>query len=153
MKSEKIILLLSKVFVLLSCFSLLSVSVMAFSNPQAVMDLVAVKLTNNDAISSIRGVYGGVGLTLVMALLYTLRKNVSESLGLLSILWGLYALSRVITIVKEGTLGAFGKQWLIIEIIFFLTAVVLFFLVKRTSVTGRQRQTSFLQKNRVALAR
>jgi hypothetical protein len=117
------------------------------------MDLVAVKLTNNDAISSIRGVYGGVGLTLVMALLYTLRKNVSESLGLLSILWVLYALSRVITIVKEGALGAFGKQWLIIEIIFFLTAVVLFFLVKRTSVTGRQRQTSFLQKNRVALAR
>ena len=116
------------------------------------MDLVAVKLTNNDAVSSIRGVYGGVGLTLVAALLYTLKKNISESLGLLSILWGLYALSRIITIVKEGALGAFGKQWLAVEIAFFLTAVVLFFFVKRIGVTGRQLQTSFLQKNRTVPA-
>jgi hypothetical protein len=153
MKSEKIILLLSKAFILLSCFSLLSVSFMAFNNPQSVMDLVAVKLTNNDAISSIRGVYGGVGLTLVVALLYTLRKNISESLGLLSILWGLYAVSRLITIVKEGFLGAFGKQWLGIETVFFLTAVVLFFLVKRMSIAGRQPKISFLQENRAALAK
>jgi hypothetical protein len=103
---------------------------MAFNNPQSVMDLVAVKLHNTDAYSSIRGVYGGVGLTLFITLLYTMRKNLLESLGLLSILWGLYALSRVATILKEGSLGAFGNQWLAIETSFFLISIPLYLLNK-----------------------
>jgi hypothetical protein len=85
MKSKSINII-SKGFILLSGLSLLSVSIMAFNNPQSVMDLVAVKLNNTDAYSSIRGVYGGVGLTLFITLLYTMRKNLLESLGLLSIL-------------------------------------------------------------------
>lgn len=89
------------------------------------MDLVATKLPNNDAISSIRGVYGGVGLTFVLCLLYTLRRNRLESLALLSIFWGLYAVSRIITILADGCLGAFGNQWLAIELVFCFTALLL----------------------------
>jgi hypothetical protein len=129
MKSKSINII-SKGFILLSGLSLLSVSIMAFNNPQSVMELVAVKLNNTDAYSSIRGVYGGVGLTLFITLLYTMRKNLLESLGLLSILWGLYALSRVATIFKEGTLGAFGNQWLAIETSFFLISISLYLLNK-----------------------
>jgi hypothetical protein len=133
MKSQKVILLISKVYVLLSAFSLLSVSIMAFQNPQAVMDLVAVKLTNPDAYSSIRGVYGGVGVTIFISLLYTMRKNLLESLGLLTIFWGLYAVSRIMTIFNEGRLGAFGNQWLMIEVFFCGLAVLLLLLNRRTS--------------------
>lgn len=43
---------------------------MAFGDPQAVMDLVLVKLDNTDAYSSIRGVYGGVGIAILGVLLY-----------------------------------------------------------------------------------
>ena len=127
----KSISIITKGFILLSGFSLLSVSVMAFYSPQSVMDLVSVKLTTTDAYSSIRGVYGGVGLTLFITLLYALKKNHLEGLALLSILWGLYALSRIITIAHEGALGAFGKQWLIIECIFGLTAFVLYIVNKK----------------------
>jgi hypothetical protein len=130
--------ILSKGFIILSGLSLLSVSLMAFNNPQAVMDLVSVKLTSNDAYSSIRGVYGGVGLTLFITLLYTLRKNLQEGLGLLVILWGLYALSRIITIISEGALGAFGTQWLGIESVFFATAVTLFALNKKVENAKRE---------------
>ena len=42
------------------------------------------------------------------------------------LLWGFYALSRIITIFKDGDLGAFGTQWLIIESILFVIAVSLF---------------------------
>ncbi len=73
------------------------------------MDMVQVKLPNNDAYSSIRGVYGGVGITICIALMYTMRKNLVESLGFLSILWGLYATCRIITIFSEGSLGSFGN--------------------------------------------
>lgn len=132
MKKASLITILSKGFILLSACSLLSVSIMAFTSPQAVMDLVGVSLPNNDAASSIRGVYGGVGLTLVLTLLYTFRKNVQEGLALLSLLWGLYALSRIITIFNEGTLGDFGTRWLTIESIFFVIALTLFLLGKRT---------------------
>jgi hypothetical protein len=140
MQTQKLILQISRGYVILSALSLLSVSIMAFQNPQAIMDLVAVKLDNNDAFSSIRGVYGGVGVTLFIALLYTMRKNIQESLGLLVILWGLYALSRIITIFNEGELGSFGIQWLTIESFFCAIAVSLLALFKKFSV--QQLQTT-----------
>jgi hypothetical protein len=138
MQTQKLILQISKGYVILSALSFLSVSIMAFQNPQAVMDLVDVKLDNNDAFSSIRGVYGGVGVTLFIALLYTMRKNIQESLGLLIILWGLYALSRIITIFNEGELGDFGTQWLTIESFFCAIAVSLLALFKKFSVQQLQ---------------
>jgi hypothetical protein len=104
---------------------------MALLDPQMVMDLVQVDLPNTDAYSSIRGVYGGVGITLCVALIYTLRKDLQESLGLLSIFWGSYAASRIMTILNDGSLGDFGKQWLIIELVFFLIAMVLLLLNRK----------------------
>lgn len=133
MNTQKRLRLLSKIYVGLSGVSLLSVSLMAFFSPQAVMDLVQVKLTNNDAFSSIRGVYGGVGLALFVSLLYLLRKNVQEALGFLSLFWGLYAVSRLVTIANEGTLGAFGNQWLGVESLFSLAAILLLWLNHRAT--------------------
>jgi hypothetical protein len=48
-----------------------------------------------------------------------------ESLALLGIFWGLYAVSRILTILADGSLGAFGNQWLAIEVVFCLTALML----------------------------
>lgn len=127
---QKTIQLIGKVFTAFSALSLLSVSVMAFLNPQAVMDLVQTKLLNTDAYSSIRGVYGGVGLCLVIHLIYLLTKNVKMALGFLCMLWGFYALSRAITILADGPLGSFGNQWIVIESVFFIIALVLFTLTK-----------------------
>ncbi len=107
------------VLIAFSAFSLLMVSVMAFYSPQMVMDLVQVKLPNNDAYSSIRGVYGGVGLTIVISLVYLLVKDKKAGLVFLTMLWGFYALSRVITLIHEGPLGDFGSKWLNIESFLF----------------------------------
>ena len=115
----------SRGFILLSALSLLSVSLMAFYDPQSVMDLVQVKLENNDAFSSIRGVYGGVGLTLFITLIYLMMEDVRKGLIFLSFLWGLYALSRTITIYAEGKLGTFGNQWLMTESLFFIISITL----------------------------
>ena len=129
-------------FILLSALALLSVSIMAFSNPQSVMDLVGVRLTNTDAFSSIRGVYGGVGLTLFISLIYLMMTDVNKGLAFLALLWGSYALSRTVTIFTEGALGAFGRQWLIIESVFFVIALLLLW-TNRKSVTDslHSRQT------------
>lgn len=120
-------------FILLSAVALLSVSLMAFFNPQSVMDLVGVQLTNTDAFSSIRGAYGGVGLTLFISLLYSLLRDITKGLAFLSLLWGFYALSRIITIFSEGPLGAFGQQWLLIESVFCLTAMGLWWANRNRS--------------------
>ena len=114
-------------FVILSGASLLWVSLMAFRSPQAVMDLVHVQLPSADAASSIRGVYGGVGLTICVSLALALRRHLDYALGFLTMLWGFYALSRVITIYVEGPLGAFGTQWLQTETVFALLAAGLLF--------------------------
>lgn len=125
MKKQRTLTLASKGFILLSALSLLSVSVMAFADPQSVMDLVHVQLNNTDAFSSIRGVYGGVGMTLFLSLIYLMLRDTQSGLYFLCLLWGFYALSRTITIFSEGALGDFGNQWLLIESVFFVLALSL----------------------------
>ena len=138
MKQQKTIRLIARVFMGLSALSMLSVSLMAFSNPQAVMDLVHVHLGNTDAFSSIRGVYGGVGLTLFISIVYMLVRDVRHGLLFLCMLWGFYAISRIMTIFTEGSLGAFGTQWLTIESIFFSIALVLAIIYRPQPTTGKQ---------------
>lgn len=131
MKAQKVLNMFSKGFIGLSSLSLLSVSIMAFASPQSVMDLVEVQLTNTDAFSSIRGVYGGVGLTLFISLIYLLFHDIKKGVVFLCLLWGFYALSRTITIFNEGALGDFGNQWLVIELVLFITALVLLLVNRR----------------------
>jgi len=121
----------SQVFIGISALAFLSVGLMAFWSPQAVMDLVQVKLTNNDAFSSIRGVYGGVGLTLAISLVYLMRTDAPKALLFLAFIWGFYMFSRVTTIFVEGELGGFGTQWLVIEFFFCMVAVGLISLQPR----------------------
>ncbi|WP_460634448.1 DUF4345 domain-containing protein [Larkinella harenae] len=125
MKTKKLLQWAAQGFIVISALALLSVSFMAFSNPQSVMDLVQVQLNNTDAFSSIRGVYGGVGFTIAISLFYLMVKDINKGLAFLSLLWGFYALSRAITIFVEGSLGAFGQQWIITESILFVLAVAL----------------------------
>ena len=131
MNKNKIINIVSGVFILFSAFSLLMVSLMAMANPQSVMDLVQVQLPNTDAYSSIRGIYGGVGLVIITQLIYLLIKDRKKALAFLSLFWGAYALSRLITIAAEGSLGAFGSQWLMIESVFCVLSVVLYTLYRK----------------------
>ncbi len=131
MKKEKLVHGASIAFISFSAFCLLLVSLMAFANPQSVMDLVSVKLTTTDSFSSIRGVYGGVGLTMVMSLIYLMRSRVKDALLFLTIFWSLYAISRAITILVEGPLGEFGMQWIVLESVFCGIALVLLSLYKK----------------------
>lgn len=131
MKKEKLVRIAAIAFIVFSAFCLLMVSLMAFVNPQSVMDLVSVKLNNNDAYSSIRGIYGGVGMTIVISLIYLIRKNVKEALLFLTLLWGFYAVSRFITILVEGPLGDFGMQWIVTESVFCGIAIMLLESYKR----------------------
>jgi hypothetical protein len=125
MKAQTIYTVLAKGFMFLSALSLVYVALLAIKNPQAVMDLVSVKLSNNDALSSIRGVYGGVGITLVIVILYLAFYQLHKGLAFISIFWGSYSLSRVITLLVDGPLGNFGNTWLAIETIFCLIGLSL----------------------------
>ena len=139
MKTINVLTLCSRVFILFSGFALLSVSLMAFLSPQSVMDLVDVTLSNTDAFSSIRGIYGGVGLTIFISLVYLAVKDPIKGLGFLVMLWGFYALSRVLTILIEGELGAFGSQWLLIETVLFVIGAGL--LTAHTIVSKNNEMT------------
>ena len=150
MNLQKTISIASKGFILLSAVSLFSVSVMAFSNPQSVMNLVQVQLNNTDAYSSIRGVYGGVGMSLVISLIYLMIMDVQKGLSFLCLLWGLYAVSRMITIVADGALGAFGTQWLVIESVYFTIAVSLLVLNKKYGTAKIKHRSFHTTKARVA---
>lgn len=134
MNKTKIINIVSAVFIAFSAFSLLMVSLMAIANPQSVMDLVQVKLPNNDSYSSIRGIYGGVGLVIIVQLVYLMVKDRKKALAFLSLFWGAYALSRLITIMAEGPLGDFGSQWLKIESVFCILSIILYTLYRKPEI-------------------
>ena len=131
MTAKTIHLSASKGFILISAVSLAYVAVMAMISPQAVMDLVGVKLPNNDSISSIRGIYGGVGITLVVLLVYMTFNKAASGLSFLTLFWGSYSFSRIITWIVNGPLGDFGTQWLIIESCLCLIGVLLLTFGKR----------------------
>lgn len=125
MRTNRLLSIGSWLLIGISVLGILSVSSMAFGDPQAVMDLVQVKLDNTDAYSSIRGVYGGVGITILGVLLYLAFTDRKAALGFIALFWGMYAVSRWMTIFMEGPLGAFGSQWLVIECTLSVVALVL----------------------------
>lgn len=91
------------------------VSLMAFINPQSVMDLVQTPLPTKDAYSSIRGMYGGVNAVIVFSLIYLFITDRTKSLVLVGLLAGMYAICRVLSMMMEGMPGAFATNWLFIE--------------------------------------
>lgn len=95
------------------------------------MSMVGTNLPNTDAISSIRGIYGGVGLVISIQLIYLLFKNVSKGLLFLILFWGAYAISRLIIMIVDGPLGDFGTNWIVIESVFCLIAILLYYLGRK----------------------
>lgn len=116
---------------ILSVLGISMVAFMAFSDPKSVMALVNVKLDNTDAYSSIRGVYGGAGLTIAIAMVYGMLKNMKLALGFTALLWGLYAVSRMMTAILEGPLGDFGTQWVYTESVLCIACLSLYFSNKK----------------------
>lgn len=131
MTTKAIHVLVSKGFILFSALSLGYVALLAMFNPQSVMDLVGVTLPNTDSISSIRGIYGGVGITLVLLLFYLAFFEMSRGLVFLTIFWGSYAASRIITGLADGPLGEFGTTWLYIESFFCFVGIVLLIINRK----------------------
>lgn len=135
-------ILFTRIYIGFSILSLLSVSLMALFDPQSVMDLVGVKLGNTDALSSIRGVYGGVGITICLSLVYLLLFYPEKGAAFLSIFWGAYALSRLITLVSDGPLGDFGNQWLVIESCLSLVGLAIWQFL----ISERRKQKLFITR-------
>lgn len=121
-------------YITLSVLSLLYVSTLAWLNPKEVMNLVGVTLPNPDSISSIRGVYGGAGLTLIVIFVYFTRLDLTVAVLFLTLFWGLYAVSRAVTAVIDGPLGEFGSSWFRIESAFCIAGLIFLLLryVKRS---------------------
>lgn len=145
MNANKIIRISSTVFISFSILSLLYVSLLSFYSPQATMDLVSTPLPNTDAISSIRGIYGGVGLVISITLIYLLFKDTKKGLVFLTLFWGAYALSRITTLWIDGPLGDFGLQWLVIESTFSILGFGLFMFYKKFSIQKNRAHSATLQ--------
>jgi len=131
MKNQKFLRIANRIFIIFSILCLAAVSILSLISPQATMDLVHVQLGNTDAASSIRGVYGGVGISITAALIYLLIRNSRLGVAFLTLFWGMYALSRLITIFADGALGAFGTQWILTESLLCATGIILLFISTR----------------------
>ena len=114
-----------------SALALGFVSLLSIADPQETMNLVQVQLGNNDAISSIRGIYGGVGLAIVISLLYLMFRDLKLGIIFLVMFWGFYALSRLMTIQMDGALGDFGNQWIVTESVMCVFGMLLLIFSKK----------------------
>lgn len=125
--------LIGKALVVISLSGLASVSLMAWWSPREVMALVGEQLTNTDSISSIRGIYGGVGIFIVVVLGFLWRIGLKLVLQFLAIFWLLYGASRIVTWIIDGPLGTFGRQWLIIELLLGVSCLMVCARIGKTS--------------------
>jgi hypothetical protein len=139
MNAHKNIRNASKMFIGFSILNLAYVSLLSIYSPQATMNYVATPLLNNDAISSIRGIYGGVGLVVTFTLIYLLLEDVRKGLVFLSLFWGAYSLSRIITIFVDGPLGTFGLQWLKVESTLCILALILLLFYDKTNAQVKSK--------------
>lgn len=137
MNAKKITQISSQTYLVFSIVSLAYVALLSLIDPQATMNLVGTTLPNTDALSSIRGIYGGVGMVIVFQLSYWLIKELPKGLLFLTFFWGAYAISRLITIFSDGPLGDFGSQWIVIETTFFLLGVILYLLTRKFGIETR----------------
>lgn len=128
--------LAARTAILLSAAGVASVALQAIFDPQKVMDLVAVQLANTDAISSIRGVYGGVGVLIALFLVYLAWQPALPGTGWVALFWGSYALSRLVTLVVDGALGSFGNTWLVVETVMCVLCACLWMIEQKVK---RQR--------------
>lgn len=122
--------------VAVSALGTLSVSLMALLDPKGVMALVHTPLDNTDAYSSVRGVFGGVGITLAAIMVWVFRRDRTAALGFIALFWGNYALCRALTIAMDGPLGDFGSQWIGIETTLAVCALVVYMLRRRTGMAN-----------------
>ncbi|ANH82080.1 hypothetical protein A8C56_14850 [Niabella ginsenosidivorans] len=125
---KKSVTIISCICIGIFSLSVLYISILAWANPGAVMKFVEVELNNNDALSSIRGVYGGVGFFLIGVALIISIRNLQHGLLFFTAFWLMYAVCRLLTIYIDGPLGAFGNTWLKIELTFGLLSWVLYLL-------------------------
>jgi len=131
MKTNKLLDTATWSIVVTSAVGTLSVSLMALVDPRGVMALVHTPLTNTDAFSSIRGVFGGVGFMLAAAMVWIFRRDRTAGVGFLALFWGNYALCRALTIVMDGPLGDFGNQWIGIETTLAVLSTVVYVLRRK----------------------
>ena len=117
-----------------SAMGTLSVSIMALFDPEGVMAMVRTPLENTDAYSSIRGAFGGVGITLSVVMAWVFRRDRTTGVGFLALFWGNYALCRTLTIAMDGPLGAFGNQWIGIESGLALCALIVYALRRKAGM-------------------
>ena len=131
MNAQRILHISSKIYIGFSAFSLGYVAILSLISPQSTMNLVATPLTNTDAISSIRGIYGGVGLVITIQLIYLLVTDYYKGLVFLSLFWASYAISRFITMYIDGPLGEFASFWMVNETVFGVIGIGLLVLTKK----------------------
>jgi hypothetical protein len=144
MKSFNRWVFFTRIYLLVSILALFLFSVMALLNPQGIMDMVGVKLSNTDALSSIRGVYGGVGITICLSLTYLFLLHPEKGAAFLSVFWGAYAFSRLITMVSDGPLGDFGNQWFLIESFLAVLGLGFWYILN-----AKRRAQKFILRNKI----
>ncbi|UKN02265.1 DUF4345 domain-containing protein [Paracrocinitomix mangrovi] len=144
MKNLKRTELLAKIYVWFSVVSIGYVSILSMISPQATMDLVNVDLGNTDAMSSIRGVFGGVGITICVSAIVMLKNNIKRSVQFFTLLWGAYAISRILTIIIDGQLGEFGNTWLMIESFLCIVSIVISYRLSKLNVELRSSKVGFV---------
>ena len=116
---------ISRIFLILMGLSALNIALQAITDPQTVMNLVDVQLGNVTARNSIRALYGGVNLAFALFWLYAAFRAQREGLILGALYTGGFSLGRLLSIALDGMPGAFAMQWLVVESVFAVGAIVL----------------------------
>jgi len=129
---------ITQVFLGLMGLAFCKVGIETLINPQAVLDVVGIKLTNPSAYSSMRAVYGGMHLSFGLFCIYGIWKDLTTPLKVLFLYTAGFVVGRLSGIVMEGRPNEFVSTWLITEIVSGIVSVtLLYFLNSKEKIIGK----------------
>lgn len=112
-------------FLILMGLAFMNVGIQALLNPEGIMSFVDVELNNASAKNSIRAYYGAVNLFFGLFLVIGSWKLKKEALILVNLYcWG-FVVGRVFSLALDGSPNEFVMNWLIIESVSGVIAVLL----------------------------
>lgn len=105
--------------------------------PSELLAVVGIPLDNPSALSSIRGIYGGLHIAFGAMMLWSLLKNPSVALLFVVIYTGGFTLGRWTAFALDGQPNAFVTTWMFVEPVCGLVSWFLWSRLQQKSTAPR----------------
>lgn len=146
MKLLRLINLFTLLLISGSALAILRTSITIFIHPQNVLEHIGVNISSIDHSRPLTALFSATGFTIAGILSYLFIQDRRKGLTFLTLLFGIYALYRFLTILFHGSIDDLGR-WLFVDSALFLISVMLLLVQPANQKSRVNSQKSGVNSN------